>query len=139
MSLIERSDAAGTLNETVRKKRLSLISSFETLITLTTACASGKEAFAIVKEEFNKDVDGLNELASKTRSHLDNIFAFCEAGFHEGQELLILVTELTINVTNAKFISKYGCDAYFRHNKELLLYERQKEIIREIEDLSLED
>ena len=139
MSLIERSDAAGTLNETVRKKRLSLISSFETLITLTTACASGKEAFAIVKEEFNKDVDGLNELASKTRSHLDNIFAFCEAAFHEGQELLILVTELTINVTNAKFISKYGCDAYFRHNKELLLYERQKEIIREIEDLSLED
>jgi hypothetical protein len=28
---------------------------------------------------------------------------------------------------------------YFNHNKELLFYERQKEIIREIEKLELED
>ena len=47
--------------------------------------------------------------------------------------MLILVTELTINPHSARFISRYGCKEYFAHNKELLFYERQKEIIREME------
>ena len=55
----------------------------------------------------------------------------------DGQEILILVTELTISYYGAHFISRYGCDAYFRHNKELLFYERQKELISEIADLEL--
>ena len=52
--------------------------------------------------------------------------------------MLILVTELTINPHSARFISRYGCKEYFAHNKELLFYERQKEIIREMEKLELE-
>ena len=55
----------------------------------------------------------------------------------EGQELLILVTELTINYYAATFISRYGCDAYFTHNQELLFYERQQEIISQLESLEL--
>lgn len=57
--------------------------------------------------------------------------------FGEGQELLILVTELTISYYGARFISRYGCKEYFAHNKELLFYERQKGIIAEIESLEL--
>ena len=52
--------------------------------------------------------------------------------------MLILVTELTISYYGAHFISRYGCKEYFNHNKELHFYERQKEIIREIENLELE-
>ena len=37
----------------------------------------------------------------------------------------------------AKFISEFGCEEYFRHNKELLFYERQQEIISRIENLGL--
>ncbi|MFR3921735.1 MAG: hypothetical protein ACLTYN_06865 [Dysosmobacter welbionis] len=36
------------------------------------------------------------------------------------------MTELTINYYAATFISRYGCDAYFTHNQELLFYERQQ-------------
>ena len=64
---------------------------------------------------------------------------FCEEVFAEGQEILILVTELTISYYGAHFISRYGCKEYFNHNKELLFYERQKEIIQELENLDLED
>ena len=53
--------------------------------------------------------------------------------------MLILVTELTISYYGARFISRYGCKEYFAHNKELLFYERQKEIITELEKLELED
>jgi hypothetical protein len=60
-----------------------------------------------------------------------------EEVFGEGQEVLILVTELTSNTQTARFISRFGSDAYFRHNKDLLFYERQKELILEIENLNL--
>ena len=53
--------------------------------------------------------------------------------------MLILVTELTISYYGAHLISCYGCKEYFAHNKELLFYERQKEIITELEKLELED
>ena len=55
------------------------------------------------------------------------------------QDVLILVTELTISYYGARFISRYGCKEYFSHNKELLFYERQKEIIRQLESLELEE
>ena len=48
------------------------------------------------------------------------------------------MTELTINEYSARFISRYGCQEYFKHNKELLFYERQKEIIHELDSLELE-
>ncbi len=66
------------------------------------------------------------------------MFKFSEEVFLEGQEMLILVTELTINPYSAHFISRYGCKEYFAHNKELLFYERQQEIIQELEVLGLE-
>ena len=52
--------------------------------------------------------------------------------------MLILTSELTIGDYGARFISRYGCKEYFNHDKELLFYERQKEIIREIENLELD-
>ena len=67
------------------------------------------------------------------------MFIFCEEVFGEGQEMLILVTELTISCYGTHFISRYGCKEYFAHNKELLFYERQKEIITELEKLELEE
>lgn len=48
-------------------------------------------------------------------------------------------TVLAINYYGAHFISCYGCKEYFGHSKELLFHERQKEIIRKLEDLALEE
>ncbi len=61
--------------------------------------------------------------------HLENLFAFCGEVFQEGQELLVLTTELTVNHDCVQFIGKYGCAPYFKYNKDLLIYERQLEIL----------
>ena len=98
---------------------------------------SGAEAFKLVKEDFDERTKTLKKQADEAGKKLTNVFEFCEDAFPEGQELLILVTELTISYYGARFISRYGCDAYFRHNKELLFYERQKEIIAEMENLDI--
>ena len=100
---------------------------------------SGIEAFKQLKTEFDKRSKTLKQQADTAGKELSNVFRFCEEVFDEGQGLLILVTELTISRYGAHFISRYGCDEYFAHNKELVFYERQKEIIKEIENLEWEE
>ncbi|MBQ6373656.1 MAG: AAA family ATPase [Clostridia bacterium] len=100
---------------------------------------TGAAAIQVIKRRFDDENARLKKAASATRERLDNMFAFCEKVFPEGQELLILVTELTLNPAAARFIGKYGCDAYFRNNKNLLFYERQTEIIRSIDELNLDE
>ena len=99
--------------------------------------ADGTEAFKLLKAEFDNRTKALKKQADAAGKQLSNVFLFCEEVFDEGQEMLILVTELTISYYGAHFISRYGCKEYFNHNKELLFYERQKEIIRELETLEL--
>ncbi|MBR5265548.1 MAG: ATPase, partial [Clostridia bacterium] len=95
------------------------------------------EAFKLLKADFDGKTKELKKLADKAGKCLSNVFVFCEKVFGEGHEMLILVTELTISHYGARFISRYGCKEYFAHNKELLFYERQKEIIAELEKLEL--
>ena len=100
--------------------------------------SDGTAAFKLIKEAFDSHTKTLKKQAEDAGKQLSNVFTFCEEVFDEGQEMLILVTELTISYYGAHFISRYGCKEYFNHNKELLFYDRQKEIIRQIEKLELE-
>ena len=61
------------------------------------------------------------------------MFVFLEQVFGSGQEILVAVTELTANPFTAKFITEYGCDKYFEHNKELLFYERGVDILEDLQ------
>ncbi len=90
-------------------------------------------AFEIVKGEFEKLKKDLQGLVAATSKKLTNTFEFCESAFGDGQEMLVFVTELTVHYFAAHFIGKYGCEEYFKYNKSLLLYERHKKIISEIE------
>ncbi len=85
---------------------------------------NGSEAFAMIKTNFSSKQKALKKSASAAGKRLSHMFHFCEEVFPDGQELLILVTELTINQISASFISKYGCPEYFKYNKDLLLYDR---------------
>ena len=99
--------------------------------------SDSETAFQILKSDFDKRTKALKKQAQEAGKKLSNLFQFCEEAFGEGQEMLILVTELSISYYGANFISRYGCKEYFAHNKELLFYERQKEIIAEIEEMEL--
>ena len=65
------------------------------------------------------------------------MFIFAEKAFSDSQEMLIIVTELTKGFYSAHYISRHGCRKYFEHNRELLFYERQNEILQRIEDIDL--
>lgn len=96
-------------------------------------------SFALIKKVFDDKVMSMKNSSAEIGEKLSNAFKFLETAFGDGQEMLIFVTELTINRYVSSFISRYGSTEYFKHNKGLLLYERHKDIIREIEVLNIED
>ena len=119
----------------------SLLSMLEDIkmTVITVSLGSADDAFKFVKKAFDAKVKSLKDMSTVAQDKLSNAFKFLEHAFGDGQEMLIFVTELTINRYTASFISRYGCPEYFKHNKELLLYERHKDIIREIEILNIDD
>ena len=138
---IETGKLASTLSQDDAYAFHSAIAAIEGMLPILKEKqpADGTAAFRLIKESFDTHTKNLKEQAETAGKQLSNVFSFCEEVFDEGQEMLILVTELTISYYGAHFISRYGCKEYFNHNKELLFYERQKEIIREIENLELEE
>lgn len=134
----EKGKISNSLSAEQKKLLLKLVAQLEEQKLLVAGEEDGVKAFKMLKTDFDKQVKELNKNVKETGKQLENMFLFCEEVFEEGQEMLIIVTELTANCHSAKYISRYGCDAYFRHNKELLFYERQKELEREIQQLKLE-
>ena len=103
------------------------------------AAENGVVTFAQAKEFFAELLDKLDELTETTDAALDNSFKFVEDAFGENQEMLLLVTDLSVNKYTMTYINDHGCDRYFQHNKQLLFHERGSDLIDRINRLDLND
>ncbi|MEG1097343.1 MAG: AAA family ATPase [Raoultibacter sp.] len=95
--------------------------------------------FAALSAAFETYVAELDAAIAATATMLDNVFRFIENVYGEGQEMLLLITDLSVNRYGMAFINEHGCERYFAHNKELLFYERGKDIIERLDALDLLD
>ncbi len=86
-----------------------------------------------IKGLFEEDKEKRMKRIEKTSLELDNAFLFMEKAFGEGQEMVIFITELSVNYYSAQFIASHGCKKYYEYNKSLLFGEKQEEIIRNVE------
>ena len=94
--------------------------------------SENQEAFQRIKAAYDASTVAHKDEIAKIKIRMENLFQFVEEVFEDGQEMLILVTELTVRYYCAKFISKFGCDAYFKHNRDLQFYQRKQELLTEI-------
>lgn len=147
-----RDRASELYDECGRAKRSNALSS-ESIKNLTDAAnrlkdmsreieeknaADAVSAFAVIKNGFDSLTAELKSLAAETREKINCALLFCERAYGAEKETALLVTELTAQKDCAKFIGRYGCEQYFRFNRELLISERQNEITREILELNLD-
>ncbi len=95
------------------------------------------DAFKRIKAAYDNTVSSHKANNALIKKQLTNLFEFVEEVFEDGQEMLILVTEMTVRYYCAKFITKFGCEEYFKHNQDLLFYERKQELLSEISSLDL--
>ena len=105
---------------------------------LTAKEAPGRE-FAAVKQDFDSRVKAYDEQVKKTSMHTSNMFRFVEEVYSNGQELIILVTELTANPISARFLGRYSVPEYLSASNELVFHKRNVELMQEITDLRLDD
>lgn len=104
---------------------------------LTADLASGQEAFGLIREKFNARVERYKKDTKGVQERLHRLFVFVEDTFGAGNEMLVLVTECTVQADCAAFISAYGCEEYTRHNEEMMLTERADTIREQIRELAL--
>ena len=86
------------------------------------------DAFAAVKGWFGTEVEQRRTMAEKTAAMFDNTFRFLEETFSQGQELVMFVTEVTAGYDTSWFVENFGCEAYYRHNRELFFDATQNRI-----------
>lgn len=98
----------------------------------------GEEAFGFLKGKYDTAVAKMKRETGRVQEELHELFAFAEEAFSEGNEMLIMVTELTVNSFSAQFIAAFGSEDYNKHNKELLLSERREDIKAQIAELKLD-
>ncbi len=93
----------------------------------------------LLRERFNERLDELDAAIDTAADALDNVFKFVEEAFGEGQEMLMLVTDLSVSRAGMAFINDHGCDRYFAHNQNLQFYERGHDLAARIDRITLEE
>ncbi len=92
-------------------------------------------AFEAEKAAFEEAVADLREMTDSVKRRLSNLFDFVHECFGDGNEMLILITELTVNYNSARFIAEKGCEEYYKYDRKFQLYDRNKELMNEVKRL----
>lgn len=90
------------------------------------------EVMNAVRQWFGTVTGKRKKLGRKTGKEFDSAFCFLEQALGDSQELVMFVTEITAGYDTSWFVENFGCDAYFRHNKELLFDDTRRRIRKEI-------
>lgn len=101
----------------------------ERLLAENIADANALEA---IRTWFQQEVDARRDLGETAGRQFDNAFRYLEQTFGDSQELVLFVTEITAGFNTSWFVEHFGCDAYFRHNKELLFDDTRHRIQADI-------
>lgn len=94
---------------------------------------SGEDGFAVVNTCFQREVARMKADNASIQSKIHEMFVFVEEVFGDGNEMLIVVTELTVNTYTARFLSLFGSEDYTKYQSKLMLSERNDDILAEID------
>lgn len=137
--LLESLQSANSLSDADRRKHRSVIRFLEEgkKELYVGGASTGTEAYGVLKEKYSLLVERMKQDTARAGRELHALFVFVEEAFGEGNEMLILVTELTVNNASAQFIAAFGSSDYSRHNEELMLSQRVSDIQSRIAQLEL--
>ena len=137
--LLQNLMSANSLSETDRKKHRNVIRFLEE--SRKELCMSetstGEQAYQQLRQRYVSRIERLKSKTDRVQGELHALFTFAEEAFPGGNEMLILVTELTVRDVSARFIATFGSSDYQKHNRELMLSERGDDIMAQIASLGL--
>lgn len=136
-ALLEQGKQSGQLDQEERNRIQRILNTLDTYRTALgqASVSTGSAAADLIRTQFQVEVAARKSTILATSQQLNHAFRFLEAVFGEGQELVIFLTELTMNHHSMKFISENGCEPYHHYNRLLLLGGRQTQILKELNAL----
>lgn len=131
---LEQQIQAGQLNPSERNRRQRILCALEAdQAALIQADPPTADAAAeLLRTRFQSQVQARKETILTASAQLNCGFRFLERVFGESQELVIFLTELTMNHHSMQFISENNCEPYQHYNRLLLLGGRQQQILSEL-------
>ena len=135
-SALRQEKEAGRLQKERRDLAIREISALDTYRSRLQKEEIARDlAMDAVRGWFGEEVANRAAAGDAAGAMFDNAFRFLEETFAQGQELVLFVTEVTAGYDTSWFVENFGCDAYFRHNKELLFDSTRQRLSREIMEL----
>jgi len=141
--LLGNLQTAGSLSDEDKKKHKRVIRFLEErrkdIVTgdFSEAENAAQTAFETVRKKYHTEIERMKQETQRTGERLHALFSFAETAFEGGNELLILVTELTVGKYSSSFIATFGSEDYRRNNEKLMLSERGNDIKEKILKLGL--
>ena len=95
--------------------------------------AEEEAAWAYLKERFGEKEEERVQTLEKAQERLEYAFDFMEAAYGESQEMVLFITELSVNPDSAWYLRENDCPRYFMYNKSLLFEGRDAGIRKELD------
>lgn len=119
------------------KKKLFKRTEFFLNDTIREFSSAGIDAsFEAFKQKYDGElavmrasIEGINE---RIKAMLD----FAWKAFGDGHEIVIMLSEFTVNRFSVEFISMFGIEAYEKYSEKLMVSDRADKINKEIKDLT---
>jgi len=131
-TVINKLEKANSLSADDKKKHKRIKSFMNRMIEVIDE--TGNENFDTVNDRFNQEVSDMKKLVAEAGEHIHNMFSFVAQAFGDSQgasdEMLILVTEMTVNIDSSRYISMFGSEDYQKYNS-LLMVSKRNDVMRE--------
>ena len=126
-------EASGGVNSHQREKEEYPIAFEEECIReLRENAGDGEDPFDRIRQIFAERVRAMKEGTSRIGERITNVIRFTADAFGTGNEMLLLITELTVNNSSSEFLTRHPNDDYYKYNRQFLLSERENEIDRKL-------
>ena len=117
---LKRADGAGQEDREKKTVFQMEINRLEEYSKALNEDMESEEQMNAVRALFEEDTAKREGLADETGLMFDSAFRFLEEAVGQSQEMVLFVTEITAGYDTSWYVGEFGCDGYFRHNRELL-------------------
>ena len=130
---------AGALSDQDKRKEKSAILFLDKAFAEVNSVGdAGREArFGVIKTMFDEAKNDAQKSVEKTKIYIDNLLEFAVRAFGEGNEVVLLLTELTVDKDAAGFLASFGHERYSELSQRLMVDDPNVELLHRIEMLDL--
>lgn len=138
INALDSKSKAGALSTYEKAKEKAIIAFLtNTEAKILQESTDNSTAFDIARQEFNTAKGLLKEHVDNTSVMLDNVLEFALKAFGENNELILLLTELTVDKDSTAFLSTFGNQKYLELSQKLMIDDPNDKLLKQIENLDL--